>query len=176
MNRSTRPGKLLMLAVFLLSSIGLSAQTRTGPSVTAAGGVDAANGTTRLSGTIGQPIIGISATRIVAHQGFWVPQSAGTSSIDPVAGAPATGIPTLRCFPNPVSSTATVLLHLPDEGPVSLRLLDPLGREIRSLIDNEKRTGDAELPFNTNELPSGWYTLILSAGDQRASLPVRIVQ
>ena len=177
MNRLLRPRNALWLALFLFSHAWLSAQEQ-GSFLLAAGGIDAAGGGGRVSGTIGQPIIGVaSSSGRIAWQGFWVPGAFGkVSTTDQITGTVSAGGISLSCSPNPVSSSATISLSLPGTATISLTLYDGLGREVSSLIREQSRSGDLRLRLDTEGYSSGWYTLILSAGEERITYPLHIVR
>ena len=178
MTNPRRQGKLWLLAIFLVSATGLSGQIISSSTVVGTGGSLASSATTTIQATLGQPIIGLSTpSRSLLWQGFWVPtMTAKASANTSISEHASVAARSLRCFPNPVSTSAMVTLQLPTTEEVTLVLHDPLGREVRTLINNEQRSGEVRLTLETEELPSGWYTLILSAGTEQLSLPVRIVQ
>ena len=52
-----------------------------------------------------------------------------------------------------------------DFGFVSIKVYDLLGREVATLVSEEKPAGEYELEFNAVNLPSGIYFYQLRAGD-----------
>jgi hypothetical protein len=50
------------------------------------------------------------------------------------------------------------------EGFVTLKVYDILGREIATLVNEEKPAGEYEVEFNAANLPSGIYFYQLNAG------------
>ncbi|MGD0339552.1 MAG: T9SS type A sorting domain-containing protein [Bacteroidota bacterium] len=61
-------------------------------------------------------------------------------------------------YPNPFNPQTTISYSLPRASSVTLRIYDPTGREIATLIDNERKAaGTYEISFNAKHLPSGVY-------------------
>ena len=61
-------------------------------------------------------------------------------------------------YPNPFNPTTTISFSLVDNEFVSLKIYDILGREIKTLINNEEmESGFYEIDFDANNLNSGIY-------------------
>ena len=69
--------------------------------------------------------------------------------------------PLIRISPNPASEKITVDLDLPIESTIKLELYDILGRRIALLADGIY-SGENQIYFNSANLSSGIYTIILS--------------
>jgi hypothetical protein len=68
----------------------------------------------------------------------------------------------LTCFPNPVSSEATILYQVPQDGHVVLSVYNILGQHIRVLKDGAQSAGSYELTWNARDdngrlVPGGIY-------------------
>ncbi|MEM1268897.1 MAG: CotH kinase family protein [Bacteroidota bacterium] len=73
----------------------------------------------------------------------------------------------LSVYPNPAAGSATIETTLTEATPVTLRLFDVLGREIRRLADDTLPAGPHRLRIDLAELPSGLYLIVAeSAGHQ----------
>ncbi|HSP88659.1 MAG TPA: T9SS type A sorting domain-containing protein, partial [Ignavibacteriaceae bacterium] len=68
-------------------------------------------------------------------------------------------------FPNPFNPTTNIEFHIPGSGFVSLKVYDVLGREIATLVNEEKPAGSYEVEFNATSLSSGIYFYELKAGN-----------
>ncbi|MBU2444049.1 MAG: T9SS type A sorting domain-containing protein [Bacteroidetes bacterium] len=73
-------------------------------------------------------------------------------------------------FPNPFNSTTKIRYNIVKREKVTLKIYDLLGREIATLINEEKSPGEYEVEFNTEKflsssLTSGVYFYRLQAGD-----------
>lgn len=60
-------------------------------------------------------------------------------------------------YPNPFNPTTKIKYQLPKPGKVKLIVYDMLGREISTLVNEERPTGTYEVEFNGTGLPSGVY-------------------
>ncbi|MBE0570147.1 MAG: serine hydrolase [Ignavibacteriaceae bacterium] len=66
-------------------------------------------------------------------------------------------------FPNPFNPNTNIKFRIADFEFVSLKVYDLLGREIVTLINEEKPAGEYEVEFNASNLPSGIYFYQLRA-------------
>jgi hypothetical protein len=73
----------------------------------------------------------------------------------------------LQNYPNPFNPGTVISYQLPVAGHVLLKIYDPLGREVETLVDECKRPGKYNYTFSMKdyELPSGIYFYTLKAGD-----------
>jgi photosystem II stability/assembly factor-like uncharacterized protein len=67
-------------------------------------------------------------------------------------------------YPNPFNPTSTIRYSINERVKVSLKIFDILGREISTLVNDEKAAGRYEVVFNANGLASGIYFYRLQAG------------
>lgn len=75
-------------------------------------------------------------------------------------------------FPNPFNPSTTIKYSIPSETNghalsrqfVTLKIHDVLGREITTLVNEEKSSGNYEITFNAGGLPSGVYFYSLQIG------------
>jgi hypothetical protein len=67
-------------------------------------------------------------------------------------------------YPNPFNPSTTLKYSITDQSKVILKVYDILGKEIETLINEEKPTGTYELNWNAANLPSGVYFYQLKAG------------
>lgn len=73
-------------------------------------------------------------------------------------------------YPNPFNPTTTIKYSIPSVGRnsistsmVVLKVYDALGREVATLVNEEKPPGDYEVKFDGTNLPSGVYFYTMSA-------------
>lgn len=72
-------------------------------------------------------------------------------------------------YPNPFNPSTKIKFQIPNTEFVSLKVYDVLGKEIATLVDEEKAAGKYEIQFNSHSgeirnLPSGIYFYTLKAG------------
>jgi Secretion system C-terminal sorting domain len=60
-------------------------------------------------------------------------------------------------YPNPFNPSTTIKYQVPKPGYVSLKIYDILGREILTLVNENKTAGYFEARFNAVRFPSGVY-------------------
>ena len=70
----------------------------------------------------------------------------------------------LPATPNPFGSSALLSYELPVEAPVTVRVLDVRGREVRTLANGREAAGLHVLRFTAGGLPAGVYFVHLRAG------------
>jgi hypothetical protein len=67
-------------------------------------------------------------------------------------------------FPNPFNPTTTIRFHIPNDGYVSLKVFDVLGREVASLVNEARVAGSYTEAFDASQLSSGTYFYRLESG------------
>ncbi|MCW8811723.1 MAG: T9SS type A sorting domain-containing protein [Ignavibacteriaceae bacterium] len=71
----------------------------------------------------------------------------------------------LQNYPNPFNPTTSLQYAIGSRQFVTLKVYDLLGREIATLVNEEKPAGEYEVEFNATNLPSGIYFYQLNAGE-----------
>ncbi len=72
-------------------------------------------------------------------------------------------------YPNPFNPVTTINYQIPVEGIVTLKIYDVLGREVKTLIDEEKSAGNYSIEFNASDLASGVYIYRLNSGNFKST-------
>jgi hypothetical protein len=67
-------------------------------------------------------------------------------------------------YPNPFNPSTTISYSVPELSFVTIIVYDVLGKEITTLVNNEKPVGSYEVEFNATALPSGIYFYQIQAG------------
>ena len=133
----TRLGTLL---VFLfLTGFGFMAQDLNAQKVDrwviAGGGVMNApvgNGM-KIHATIGQWVAGRTGN---LYLGFWGPVMESTTSVDDNTGG-ISGTSLISNYPNPFTMMTTINYTVVQSAPLTMRIVDMVGREVRTLVNNE---------------------------------------
>jgi N-acetylneuraminic acid mutarotase len=68
-------------------------------------------------------------------------------------------------YPNPFNPSTTIRFSIPKSCFVSLKIYDLLGKEITTLINGKKSSGEYAVDWNGKGLPSGMYLYQLKAGE-----------
>jgi len=113
----------------------------------------------------------------LTHLYFVGPSGKIISTIDPIllsgdegsnANLNITGYQLNQNYPNPFNLVTTIKYSIPNNAEtrhgVSLRIFDILGREVTTLVNEEKQPGTYEVKFDATRLSSGIYFYRLKAG------------
>lgn len=68
-------------------------------------------------------------------------------------------------YPNPFNPTTMISYQIPNDGFVTLKIYDILGREIKTLVNDFKSQGKYSVNFDGSDLVSGVYFYQLRVGD-----------
>ncbi len=68
-------------------------------------------------------------------------------------------------YPNPFNPTTRIKYSITSKQLVVLKVFDILGREVTTLVNEEKPAGSYEITFNATNLASGVYLYSLQAGN-----------
>ena len=68
-------------------------------------------------------------------------------------------------YPNPFNPSTTIGYAIPYSANVTVKVLDVLGNEIETPVNEEKSPGTYELTWHAENLPSGVYFYRLQARD-----------
>lgn len=68
-------------------------------------------------------------------------------------------------YPNPFNPSTKIRYEIPEMSFVTIKVYDVLGKQILSLVNEEKSAGNYEIEFNGKELASGIYYYRISAGN-----------
>jgi hypothetical protein len=79
-------------------------------------------------------------------------------------------------YPNPFNPSTTVRYRLPDRMPVRIRVLNLLGQEVATLLDETQEAGERSIRWDASGFPSGVYFCQVVAGASRAVIPMSLVK
>lgn len=68
-------------------------------------------------------------------------------------------------YPNPFNPRTTIAYKLPKNGIVSIKVYDVTGREVATIVNENKPAGSYQAVFNGDNFSSGVYFYVLRAGD-----------
>jgi cyanophycinase-like exopeptidase len=123
----------------------------------------------------------LGATLHVLRDGEMI-DLAGTSSVDKghAPGESPAGFSLEQNYPNPFNPITTIeytIAGARDRGlGVSVRIYDPLGREVAVLVDGKKDPGRYTVTWDANMCASGVYIIRMVAGDFAASRKIVLVK
>jgi Secretion system C-terminal sorting domain/Carboxypeptidase regulatory-like domain len=87
-----------------------------------------------------------------------------TTSIDDNHGSLPKAFVLSQNYPNPFNPTTTIKYEIPKAIFVSIKIYDLLGREVATLVNNERLAGKYEVKFDGSKLSSGIYFYRMQAG------------
>ncbi len=177
--------KLVFISLLMILIEGQAyAQSKITQSVFGNGGLTILSETHRMSGTIGQTIIGQTSSQInIVKSGIWYSASDLFTSVDQkLKNALPTEFYLEQNYPNPFNPTTKIRYSIPvgahppagRQGravSVQLKVYDILGKEIATLVNEQQPPGNYEVTFNAVKayrhasLPSGIYFYQLQDGD-----------
>ena len=67
-------------------------------------------------------------------------------------------------YPNPFNPSTKISYSIKNEGLVILKIYDILGKEVATLVNENKPAGNYEIEFNASDLPSGMYIYKIQSG------------
>jgi len=87
----------------------------------------------------------------------------------------------LKNFPNPFSQFTTITYSAPQPGKVSLKIYDVMGRQIKTLVNNEVAAGTYNIHWNVNDekgnaVPAGIYLLRLNTGGYSETKKLSVIK
>jgi len=68
-------------------------------------------------------------------------------------------------YPNPFNPSTKISYSIKEESLVTIKVYDILGKEIITLVNENKPLGNYEAEFDASQLPSGMYIYKLQAGN-----------
>jgi hypothetical protein len=79
-------------------------------------------------------------------------------------------------YPNPFYQTTSLVYSIPIKTKVTIMLLDPKGREITTLVNQEQTAGKYEVKFDGSKLPEGIYFYRMQAGKYSESRKMVLIK
>ncbi len=157
---------LVLLLGLAAAEIWASVTDGVSPAVISGGGgrLFDGGGSAAVEGTIGQPVVGVTAGgSLEIHAGFWTVSPVFTSVGDEVPDAVDRLHP---AYPNPFNPATTVRFTLARSGPVRVAIYDVRGRLVQRLVDAHLPAGAHERTWRGTDLAgdavaSGIYVLRL---------------
>ncbi|MDP4192654.1 MAG: T9SS type A sorting domain-containing protein, partial [Bacteroidota bacterium] len=79
-------------------------------------------------------------------------------------------------YPNPFNPSTSIKYSIPQNSMVSLKVYDILGKEVASLVNEQKSAGSYEVNFNANSLAAGMYIYELKAGNYSQTKKMMLIK
>ena len=82
----------------------------------------------------------------------------------------------LQNYPNPFNPATTISYTIAKSGPVTIKVYDVLGNEVKTLVNEYKLAGNYSVNFDASKLSSGVYIYRITAGGFTASKKMTVVK
>jgi len=79
-------------------------------------------------------------------------------------------------YPNPFNPSTTIRFSLPQRSRVTLKVFDPVGREVATLVDGVKDAGEHSVVWNAARVPSGVYFYHLTTPTFSQTKPMEVIK
>jgi hypothetical protein len=159
---------LLFLITFYFQNIFAQGNNKISWSVFDNGFALQNNSSTTSFSLIGQPAVGVSASNnnkvIMGFLSELAIRGSITSSDDPKNILPLV-YDLYQNYPNPFNPLTIIKYQIPEDGLVVLKIYDLLGKEVRTLVNQQRTAGIYELNFEAGSLASGVYLYRLQVND-----------
>ncbi len=109
--------------------------------------------------------------------GIWRrPLSEMITGVSPSSGRVPDRFGLQQNYPNPCNPSTRISYSVPIKVNVVLKIYDVLGREVATLVNEEKPAGDYAVQWNTEGMPSGVYFYRIHAGTFTATKKVLLLR
>jgi hypothetical protein len=79
-------------------------------------------------------------------------------------------------YPNPFNPQTKITFSVPEDSKVNLIVYDILGKEIKTLVNDNLTAGKYEVEFDAGNLSSGIYFYRLSAGKNSETRKLQVIK
>jgi hypothetical protein len=79
-------------------------------------------------------------------------------------------------YPNPFNPSTMIRYQLPKSSLVTLKVFDMLGREVATLVNEQKEAGYYEIQWNAKTCASGVYFYMIRAGEYNKTMKLLLVK
>ncbi|MFA7421964.1 MAG: T9SS type A sorting domain-containing protein, partial [Melioribacteraceae bacterium] len=79
-------------------------------------------------------------------------------------------------YPNPFNPTTTINYELPKDGMVTIKVYDIIGKEVATLVNEQKSAGYYKVDFNASKLTSGVYIATIQASGFSKSIKLLLTK
>jgi hypothetical protein len=156
--------RLAVIALLIPLAAGADIEMYT--DVVASGGGKMGNDSYVHLCTVGQGVIGAVAGPGNIHEiGFWYQPVWITVGVTDALDAAPIRFRLGHNYPNPFNPTTTIEYAVRERTHVTITLYDVTGREVETLVDEERSAGYHQVVLDASDLSSGIYYCRMRAGD-----------
>ncbi len=157
----------LAIIFLLLSGTLLHAQYQIKSSVIANGGAALTGNSNRITGTVGQSLIGNTGNQSnFIKSGFWEQTTALITGVEkPDDKTLPKEFDLYQNYPNPFNPSTTIQFALPKESFTKLEIFNSLGEKVFTLISEMLSPGVYKYRWDAGKYSSGVYFYRITAGN-----------
>lgn len=97
--------------------------------------------------------------------GTFAARYGAVTGLEPIGNFTPSKFELLQNYPNPFNPSTTIKYQIANNGYVSMKVYDILGKEVATLVNANLKAGQYELQFNANSLTSGVYFYKIITGN-----------
>ena len=166
MKRITLPLYFGILLLAVIARQNSAAQNVLLKNVFGSGAVASSNNNYQIVGTLGQPLIGVAKNSSYNEFiGFWYNKYNITVSVKQIPESRADGFQLGQNYPNPFRTATSITFTLPSFSFVTLKLFDVFGREIETMVNEQRDKGTYTIEWLNHDVKSGIYFYQLRSGN-----------
>jgi len=157
--------KLLMIVLVALTlSSAAMAQYAIPSSVMSGGASNMGNSSYHISGSVGQPLVGVSTNSSYAtSEGFWFTTSAFASAAGDLPPVLPRSFSLEQNYPNPFNPTTEIRFVVPNASRVTIKVFNIDGQIVETLADQDFSVGEHAITWSADKHASGLYLIRMSA-------------
>ncbi len=99
-----------------------------------------------------------------------------TTDISPISTTVPRTFSLSQNYPNPFNPETTIPFDIRKEGRVTMKVYDSGGRVVKTLVDQDMRSGKYAVSFDASELASGTYYIQMRAGNFSESIKIMLLK
>ena len=97
------------------------------------------------------------------HDKVWRVIFSGTTGVEMISDAIPSGFTLHQNYPNPFNPSTTIEFTIPDRTFITVKVVNTLGQEVATLVDEEVPAGTHKTTWDASGLPSGVYFVRMNA-------------
>jgi hypothetical protein len=107
---------------------------------------------------------------------YAAPIAWGTPKNPADAAAAASNLELAQNYPNPFNPSTSIAYSIPNDGHVTLKVFNAVGREVATLVDGLQTAGSHHIDFDASILAGGTYFYRLNANQKSVSKSMVLVK
>ena len=157
---------ICLLLLFIIARQNSTAQNVMLKNVLGSGAVASRNNNYQIVGTLGQTLIGVNKNSTNNEFiGFWYNKENITVGVEQLSNNTPDTFQLEQNYPNPFRTATSITFTLPSFSFVTIKLFDVFGREIETMLNEQRDKGTYTIEWLNRDLKSGMYFYQLRAGN-----------